>query len=59
MRRSTCYVIWTDGSRNHFSFSYDGDELAGASSYNEFVLRKCLQIFPGRCREEMKWVIKE
>ena len=57
--RSTCYVIWTDGSRNHFSFPYENDELSGFPSFNEFVLRKCLQIFPRRTREEMKWVIKE
>lgn len=57
--RATCYVIWTDGSRNYFSFLYEKDELGNFSSFDEFVLFRCLLLFPGRTREEIKWVIKE
>jgi len=57
--RATCYVIWTDGSRSHFTLLYEDDEPAGFSSFNEFLFSKCLLLFPGKTREEIKWVIKE
>ena len=56
---ATCYVIWIDGSHNHFSFFYEKNELTNFSSFYEFVVAKCLLIFPGRTREEIKWIIKE
>jgi len=56
---ATCYVIWTDNSRNHFTFSYEEDELVGLSSQDEFIFRKCLELFPKRTSQQIKWIIKE
>lgn len=57
--RATCYVVWTDGNRSHFSFSYGKEDLAGFSSFDEFLLTRCLKIYPARTRKEIKWIIKE
>lgn len=56
---ATCYVIWVDGSQNYFSFFYENDEPAGFPSINEFILHKCIEIFPQKTRDEIKWIIKE
>ncbi len=57
--RATCYVIWTDSSRNYFTLFYEEEETASFSSFNEFLLTRCLRFFPGRTREEVKWIIRD
>lgn len=58
-RRITCYVIWNDGVRSHFSFWYDEEELRRHHSFREFLIAMCLSLFPHRTETDIKWILRD
>ncbi len=56
---ATCYVIWTDGTRSHFSFSYEEEELRRFPSWKEFIVFRCLCFFPEKTTNDFKWIIRD